>query len=273
MMRRITIDGMGFDVPGEWDELSRQQLEFLSRLLDEQRSAVEVRTMMLLHGLGAEVHSSDPDGYDLTLQGRRMVIDAERISWMADLYGFLFEDDGRGGLVLAPQLTISPYPEITRRGVRLTSSSDGMLSMPFGRYVWMQTYLSRAGHDSDYLDLSLACEWHSLGDLLEPKESDARIIRSLPVARRMVMFWYVSGCLRRIYRLFPRVFSGGGPPMGGNVLDQQLRLLDSLAGGDMTKKDQVRRGKLIDALYVIDESIRRKEEHEREVDRLNNRRK
>ena len=270
MMHKLTIDGMEFDVPGEWDELSRQQLEYLAGLLSEQRSAVEVKTLMLLYGLGATVNATMDDGsYKLTIQGSRLTIDAERMSWMADLYSFLFEEDEKGAQRLSPKLTISPYPEIQRRDVRLRCTDDGMLSMPFGRYVWLQTYLSGVQRDKDNLELALACEWHSVGEILDPKESDARIIRSLPVIRRMVMFWYISGCMRRIHRLFPRVFSGVGSAAGGNVLDQQLRLLDSLAGGDMTKKDQVRKGRLIDALYVIDESLRRKEEYDRELEKMN----
>lgn len=270
MTRKLTIDGMDFEVASEWDELSRRQLEYLASLQAEPRTAVEVMTLMLLDTLGAHVNFTTEEGdYNLTIQGRRMIIDAERMSWMADLYSFLFEEDEKGAQRLSPKLTISPYPEIQRRDVRLRCTDDGMLSMPFGRYVWLQTYLSGVQRDKDNLELALACEWHSVGETLEPKDSDAKIIRNMSPGKRMVMFWYISGCMRRIHRLFPRVFSGVGSAVGGNVLDQQLRLLDSLAGGDMTKKDQVRKGRLIDALYVIDESLRRKEEYDRELEKMN----
>ena len=58
---------------------------------------------------------------------------------------------------------------------------------------------------------------------------------------------------------FPRVFSGGGS-VTGNVFESQLRLLDSLAKNDMTKKPAVREGLLYDALMTMDESIRMQEE-------------
>lgn len=61
---------------------------------------------------------------------------------------------------------------------------------------------------------------------------------------------------------YPRIFSGEGKGSYGRVFDAQLRLLDSLAQSDMTKKPEIRKGLLLDALYSMDESIRRKEETE-----------
>ena len=60
---------------------------------------------------------------------------------------------------------------------------------------------------------------------------------------------------------YPRIFSGEGKS-NGRVFDSQLRLLDSLAQSDMTKKPEIRKGLFLDALYAMDESIRRKEETE-----------
>lgn len=39
-------------------------------------------------------------------------------------------------------------------------------------------------------------------------------------------------------------------------------MVDALAAGDMTKKEQVRSGYLYDALLSMDESLRRQEERE-----------
>ena len=56
-------------------------------------------------------------------------------------------------------------------------------------------------------------------------------------------------------RLVPH--KGGG---GGNVFESQQRIIDALAGGDMTKKEAVRQGYLYDALISMDESLRQREE-------------
>nr|DAX36018.1 MAG TPA: hypothetical protein [Caudoviricetes sp.] len=77
----------------------------------------------------------------------------------------------------------------------------------------------------------------------------------------MIMYWYILGSLSCMSAAYPRIFSGEGKN-NGRIFDAQLRLLDSLAQSDMTKKPEIRRGLLLDALYSMDESIRRKEETE-----------
>ena len=76
------------------------------------------------------------------------------------------------------------------------------------------------------------------------------------------MYWYILGRLSCMANSYPRIFSGEGKGSYGRVFDAQLRLLDSLAQSDMTKKPEIRKGLLLDALYSMDESIRRKEETE-----------
>lgn len=76
------------------------------------------------------------------------------------------------------------------------------------------------------------------------------------------MYWYILGSLSCMGNSYPRIFSGESKGSYGRVFDAQLRLLDSLAQSDMTKKPEIRKGLLLDALYSMDESIRRKEETE-----------
>ena len=268
--KTLRIGPLFFHVPASWNAMSLPQLRFLAQLLDRERTSFEVCTMMLLHFIGGRlVFQPDiEEGFSvIELKGRRYAVTADQLSDMAECFAFLFDSIYKGEPAIAPGLTMNPFPTISEGGCVLKGPADGMLEIPFGRYVWLQTYLSGVKDDSDNLNLALACLWHSADTGTEPIDDDVAVIRSLPSWQRLVMFWFVSGCISRIHRLFPRVFSGGGSAAGGNVLDQQLRLLDSLANSDMTKKEQVRQGKLVDALYVIDESLRRKEEREREMER------
>ena len=81
----------------------------------------------------------------------------------------------------------------------------------------------------------------------------------------MIMTWFVMGSIRYLSDSFPRVFGDGGGQGFGNVFDSQLRLLDSLAAHDMTKKDRVRRGLFLDAIYSMDERLRIQEEAEKKM--------
>lgn len=264
--RDIGIGDLAFTVPAGWNAMSLGQLRFLAQLLQTRRTSFEVCTMMLMHGIGGMVVSSpeaDDGAVVVKLRGRRISLTADQVSQLAETYSFLFDDVFAPEPNVTPALSVNPFPEVRHGNLVLRGPADGMLEIPFGSYMWLQTYMSGVRTDPGNMNAALACLWkHDTGSC-EPSEVDIGVVSRLPAWQRMVMFWFVSGCLSRMQRLFPRVFSGGG--LGGNVLDQQLRLLDSLAQGDMTRKDQVRQGKLVDALYVIDESLRKMEEREREM--------
>ena len=267
--RSLTVGDLSFHLPASWNAMSLPQLRFLAQLLNRERTSYEVCTMMLLYCIGGRVvlQPEIDDFCVIKLKGRRYAVTTDQLSDMAECFGFLFDGIFKDKPAITPALTMNPFPTISQGGMVLKGPSDGMLEIPFGSYVWLQTYLSGVEADPDNMNLALGSLWHSADNWTEPQDEDVALIRSLPSWQRLVMFWFVSGCISRMHRLFSRVFSGGGSA-GGNVLDQQLRLLDSLAGSDMTKKEQVRSGKLIDALYVIDESIRKKEEYDKEVERM-----
>ena len=81
-------------------------------------------------------------------------------------------------------------------------------------------------------------------------------LKILTPARKLVMLWFVQSNLQHYSQLFPRLFSGDGKGSHQNVLDSQLRLLNSLAQHDVTKKDQVRKGWQMDAFYSLDEILK-----------------
>ena len=72
--------------------------------------------------------------------------------------------------------------------------------------------------------------------------------------------WYVVGSLRLLADQFPKVFAGGGGGSAENVFESQLRLLDSLADGDVTRRDQVRRSNLWDVMHNLQMRIEKNEE-------------
>lgn len=270
--REIGIDDLRFQVPSDWNSMSIGQLRFLAELLEVQRTSFEVCVMMLLYTIGANADFPEySDGVTVIKIGsRRFPLTTDQVSDLAMTYEFLFDNCFGRNPHITSHLTNNPFPQIDcGSDSHLFGADYSMLSIPFGRYVWLQTYLSGVQHDKDNFPKALACVWCHDPALIEPSEDDVDIIRKLPAWQQLVMFWFICGSLENIQDKFPRVFSSGGTAAAvGNVLDLQLRLLDSLAGGDMTKKEQVRSGKLIDALYVIDESIRKKEEYDKEVERM-----
>ena len=81
---------------------------------------------------------------------------------------------------------------------------------------------------------------------------------------KMVMLWYYIGSLRFIAEKFPRLFSGGEAATDENPFAAQQRIIDELAGGDVTKKEQVRRSPLFDVLYTLEMAIERRDKERKE---------
>ena len=81
---------------------------------------------------------------------------------------------------------------------------------------------------------------------------------------KQVMLWYYIGSMRFIAGKFHRLFSGGESSTDENPFEAHQRIIDELAGGDVTKKEQVRRSPLFDALYTLEMAIERREKERKE---------
>ena len=262
-MHDVQIDSHHCKLPGSWDEMTAEQLEFLARTLAMPGVTMgQVKLYMALYCLDAHVHD-DEEHSVIRIDGEDYEMDAEMILPVQELFAYLFDESKP---MVRSALHVNPYPTLKVRGRVLNGADDGLYSITFEQYIYLQTYLDLASRDEEKLTWCLACIWHQGKDFdVNDVQRDAEIIGHLSYDVRQVMLWYIQGCIDGLLRRFPRVFSDEGGVQSGNVLDAQLRLLDALADGDMTKKDLVRHGLLIDALYTLDESVRRKDEIDKKL--------
>lgn len=270
-MHTLQINNDTYRLPESWNELTLRQLYFLVDITRQDTLIEEVKIKMLLRCLNASVlPPRKADGgrtrirFGNRLFGKSYPFTPEEVHSLADLFGFLFEKEEESDRYrIQPRLSVNPFPTLRIRCRRFTGADDGLYGITFEQFIYMQTYLDALRSDPSRLDSLLACVWHRGKRFdIDRLERDARLLHHLPDADKMVMCWFITGSLAILGEQYPRVFSGGGTSRNP-VFDSQLRLLDSLAGSDMTKKDAVRKGLLIDALYTMDESIRRKEEREK----------
>ena len=284
-MRTITLDQDSYQVPGSWDELSPKQLEFLARQLQKEVPVQQIKLYMVLHCLQAHVRQAphhfgstilhdlglEPAIITLIIGRKRYRMDAEQFVLLAELMDYLVQpveaEASPSGqplrYVIAPELHIDPYPNLVIGGTEYKGSGNGLFSLRFEQYMYLQTYLSGMADQSAQLEEVLACVWCPDGQFdIEKIENSVKQLKTLTPERKLVMLWFVQSSLQHYSRLFPRLFSGDGPSSHRNVLDSQLRLLDSLAQHDVTKKDQVRKGWLMDAFYSLDEILKEQERME-----------
>lgn len=284
-MRTITLDKDTYQVPGSWDELSPEQLEFLARQLQEEVPVQQIKLYMVLHCLHAHIDATPnhfgsvilhdlgmaPTYTILVIGRKRYQLEADQFVQLADLMDYLVKptetEASPSGqpprYVIAPELHKDPYPDLVIGGTDYKGSGNGLFSLRFEQYMYLQTYLSGMIDGSAQLEEVLACVWCPDGQFdVETIENSVKQLKTLTPERKLVMLWFVQSSLQHYSRLFPRLFSGDGPSSHRNVLDSQLRLLDSLAQHDVTKKDQVRKGWLMDAFYSLDEILKEQERME-----------
>lgn len=275
-MHDIQINNDTYLLPGNWDELSADELQYLAKITQEDMPLETIKVYMLLYCLKAHVaaHRKRYGNRNLIIvqkeHKRKYLFTPENINSLANIFNFLFEKendahDNTTRYYIKPVRFVNPFPSITIQKEVFTGPDDGLYDITFEQFIYMQTYLDAMQTDAQKLSPLLACLWHRSKRFdINKLETDAAQLHLLPDTTKMVMYWFITGCIINLGEQFPRIFSGSGS-VSRNVFDSQLRLLDTLAGSDMTKKDAVRQGKLMDALYSMDESIRRQEEMEEKI--------
>lgn len=280
-MHTIQINDDQYHLPKNWDELTLDQLRHLVKLTQSDVPVEEIKIHMMLYCLQAHVGRHKDiyrDAVHLVIgqpsekvrfrvRKKEYLLRPEEVSQLSDLFHYLLRLDESKHRVYhyyinPDELTTNPLPTLRCRLRKFTGPDDQLLDITFEQYMHLQAYLDSMRSTPEHIDYLLACLWHT-GKAwnINRLEHDASILRHLPGDTKMVLYWFVLGSLSCYAQMFPRIFSGAS---GGNgrVFDSQMRLLDSLAQSDVTKKPEVRKGYLIDALYSMDESLRRSEEAE-----------
>lgn len=283
-MHQVQIYDDPYQLPENWDELTSIELGYLVHLTQQDISLEKVKVHMLLYCLKAHVTShrkiygdqvriavgKESTNICFRIRKRKYLLTPEEIHSLANLLSFLFErETDRYGKTqryyIKPLRFVNPYPTLCIRIRKFTGPDDGLYDITFEQFIYMQTYLDAMHQDPQKINQLLACLWHRGSSFdINRLERDAALLSHLPDIQKMVMYWFITGNMINLGFHYPRVFSGGGA-ITRNVFDSQLRLLDTLANSDMTKKDSVRKGNLLDAIYTMDESLRRQEEMEEKI--------
>lgn len=278
-MAKVIIGKSEIIIPGSWDEMTTEALEALAQYTSHQLPVQTLKVYFLIYlcGMrpGRKVPKDDKDnrngledeylyyrgihGYRLT--ATQLVRLSHALSWMFSMN----PDDN--SVVLDVKRIRDCYPRLYGNGLKRTlhGPGDGLERLTYEQFIWAQAYEQRLLRDPLSLTSLLACLWHS-GKTFDPEriEEDAAAIKSLSADRQTVMFWQWTGSLRYLARRFPRAFAPGED--GGrdvNVFEEQQRIIDALADGDVTRKPLIRQGLLYDVLMTMEQNIKRAEEQKR----------
>ena len=279
-MVKIQIDNDVYTIPERWSEMSTDEMLYLAKLTTEDLPEQQIKLFMLLHHLKAHVGrhrkiygedfkvmiGKEPENVKFRIGRRKYLLSPEEINELSALYGFLFtrkkeKYSNAWYTIITPEFPdINPFPKFTLHFRTFTGPSEYFFNICFEQFMFLQTYLDHMADDPEAINGVLACLWHTGKKWNAHRiEKDARILKHLSPAKKMVMYWFITSCMQSWSDNYPRIFCGEGKAING-VFDSQQRLLNMLANGDITKKPEIRESNIMDAFYTIDEAMRAKEE-------------
>lgn len=260
-MRKITIKGKNYFVPGDWNEMTAEQLCFLAVILTQRCTVQEAKLKMLLFCLGGRIRGyrrATGNGYAVSLPGTNVYLTPEQLTVLSAVYDFLFCETDKG-CDLDIRLTRNPFPVYVLKDRTLTGPEDGLTNVSYGQFIMLQSWQQQMKNDFNMaLDNFLSVIWKD-GNFSISEDGPAELIKEVDPAVKTVMFWFFLGSMRFIQEKFSRVFPGSGNSEVDDIFDIQQRIVDEMASGDVTKKEQVKHCLLYDALYTLEMAIERDE--------------
>ena len=255
-MKTITIDRLKCEIPSTWNEFSDEELVFLSIVMSGPVTPDAVKLKMLLFMIKASVNKYETarDGirYHINIAGKSYFLSALQMSDMAHALDWLFKENTDGSPVLDVRLTRNPFPVIETKMGFIAGPEDALSNITYGQFIMLQSYQQMLNtEDGVYKFLATIYKKDKFNTSEEGSPEVIKLVR--PDILR-VLIWYYIGSMEFIREKFPNVFSGGESG-SGSVFDNQMRVVDALAGGDVTKKDQVKSAYLYDALYTLEIGI------------------
>lgn len=253
-MRAIVIGGDSYEVPGEWNEFGADQLVFLCLITGKECTIEEIKLKVFLFCMEARIanyRAAGGERYKIRVGKKTYYLNTEQVMALAGVYDFLFTEGRDGKAVLEVKLTRNPFPEIGGGKIQLYGPDDGLTNISYGQFIMLQTYQQRLAEDWGCIDSFLAVIYKPR-EFSADAEGDYKLLEVVSKEVKTVLYWYYVGCVDFIVGKFPKVFSGDGDNGYRDVFDNQMRIVDAMADGDVTKKEMVKRCLLYDALYTLE---------------------
>lgn len=268
-MSKLVLGSSEIIIPSTWNELSTKNLEALATFSMKSLPVQTLKVYMMIHLAELRPGKKLPKGEDgrtddvyVYYRGRHKYgMTAPQMQRAAHCLSWLFAmDEATNAVHLDCRLVRCPYKHLPG-GLRY-SPGDGLEAITYEQFVWAQVYEQRLADDPDAVYSLLAALWHS-GKTVDADTiaKDAKQLRKLRPAQLTVMYWLWEGSMRFLASKFPRVFGGGGDDgRHYNILEEQQKIIDALADGDVTRKPLVRSSYLYDVLVTMEQTLARQEE-------------
>lgn len=231
-MNQVEIDGKSYFTPSDWNELTKNQLLFVSRLFHGKLTRVEFKLRALFNFLS------------ITPKVKKR-LHPDDAYFLCETLDFLFNE---------VSLTRNNLPVIRTGGKKYIGPSDAMMNCTFGEFTMANSLLDSFSktRDQKYLDEMVAVlyrskKWFwsirkSFTDNQDPRKRfvkrslkrRAGIIAQVDYHVKYSIFLFFSGVLNSLPELYPYVYQHKGD--SGSEDNGWASLIISLADGKTDDK-------------------------------------
>lgn len=253
-MLKLHIDNKTYLLPAKMDEMTKNQLISLSRLVATELPIQEIKVKMLFVCLGAHARRMKNEGYYRIAIGKETVaLTTEEVAGASAAFDYLFTDpDKDGRCYFDNRLTVNHFPEIKIHGRKFYAPKQAMTDLLYNQYIYLQTYDVMKEKKPEAVYAWLGCMFIRDKKQFNPEDLNLKYMRRLKPETIILMLWFWIGSCRYIADKFPRIFPDDGGSTGGNPYDGQQKLLDYIAKADPEKKRQYKQDQLYNILYSLD---------------------
>lgn len=260
-MKKIKINELLFEVPEEMNEMTREQLLFLVKLVSEEVPIQDVKVKMLLFCLKARIKPmKNPAYFRVRIGGQTYGFTSEQIMQLSGAFDFLFTEPDENGICLADiRLSIPPFPIIGNGRKKLYPPGEALTACTYNQYIYLQTYDAMREESPDAIYSFLGCLYRPRDERFDPEKLNIHVVKRLKPETVTLILWYWAGSCRAIAEKFPRVFPQSETQQtGGNPYTGHQRLLDFMTKADAAKKEEYKLMKLYDVLFSLEYMLEEK---------------
>jgi hypothetical protein len=271
-MHKLTIDKYTFQIPGNWNELTYEQLRvvFIAHKLNPSPEYVKLQLLKETTGIAKLKWKRRVRDlmyiYPFRYKYNVIWLAAVDIAHITSAFNFLFTDEG----FFAPGLTNMPLT-VLRFKKAYYGPAAAFTNLTFGEWVATETLMARYAetNDVEYLLRFFATLWRTCDKenwrqpLAENSEDFWQEFKKLESWKaQLILHWYDSCCIllqNKFSLIFPKPNEEENKKpqrvIAAQVFDSFMNILEMLVDHDVTKKPEVRAQFLYDALYTWEDLI------------------
>lgn len=246
-MRTLTLDEDDYSIPGEWNELTPDQLIYLIRMIKNRVTPEEVKLKILLYCMSATIrkfeHTSTGYNYIIQVGRKKYPLTSPQVHAICEIFNYLFIEEN-GAVRINPLLTKNPFPQAKCGCITVYGPQDGLIDLTYQQFADLAVWQTQLDKSDKALDKFISIIYKR-----QKSEASPNLIAKMSPTVKEAIVWFYMGCLQFIQTRFPKPFEGGEG--SSNVFDGMQRIIDALAHNDVTKKEQVKKSLLYDALYTM----------------------